>query len=146
MSSLLDQVLESKDNPSADSLLSPTDDHPHTLHDGSVIYDSTIAAINRILFLNPHLHKRPTGSSSHPYELYNGHTPVNLLDKHTFLSLLKADWTPQTRYQSTLVCDYVEKLAPTLSRDCFLITDTLLWDRTTGTLQKIEPGSVHSVS
>lgn len=147
MPSLLDQVLENKDKPSADSLLSPKDDQPHTLPDGSVIYDSTIAAINRILSLNPHLHKRPTGIASRPYELYNGHTPVDLLDKHTFLSLLKADWTPQTRFQSAYLVDKVMELAPTLSRDCLVITDDLLWDRTTGTLRKVTKGdNIHTVS
>lgn len=90
MPSLLDQVLESKDNPSIDSLLSPKDDQSRALPDGSVIYDSTIAAINRILSLNPHLHKRPTGISSAPYQLYNSHTPVDLADKRTFLSLIHA--------------------------------------------------------
>lgn len=147
MSSLLDQVLKAKDNPSADSLLNPQDDQPHALSDGSIIYDSTIAAINRVLSLNPHLHKRPTGISSNPYELYNGHTPVDLLDKHTFLSFLKADWTPRTRYQTALVYDYVMKLAPTLSRDCILVADSLLWDRTTGTLRKVKKSdNIHTVS
>lgn len=135
MPSLLDQVLENKDNPSSDSLLSPKDDQPHTLSDGSVIYDSTIAAINRILSLNPHLHKRPSGTASSTYELYNGHTPVDLLDKRVFLSLLKADWTPRTPYQSVLVAEYVAKYVPVLSRDCLVISDHLLWDRTTGTLR-----------
>lgn len=135
MPSLLDQVLENKDNPSSDFLLNPKDDQPHTLSDGSVIYDSTIAAINRILLLNPHLHKRPSGTASSPYELYNGHTPVDLLDKRAFLSLLKADWTPRTPYQSVLVAEYVAKYVPILSRDCLVISDHLLWDRTTGTLR-----------
>lgn len=146
MPSLLDQVLESKDNPSADSLLSPTDDQPHQLPDGSVIYDSTIAAINRILELNPHLHKRPTGSPSRPYQLYNGHIPVDLADKRTFLSLLKADWEPRTHYQLVFLEQKVMELAPVFSLDCILVTDTLLWDRTTGVLREIPPGSVHSVS
>lgn len=146
MPSLLDQVLASKENPSADALLSPQDDAPHTLSDGSVIYDSTIAAINRILSLNPHLHKRSTGVTSHPYELYNGHTPVDLLDKHTFLSLLKADWEPQTRYQSTLLVDKVMELAPTLSYDGFAITDTLFWDRANQTLVDVPPNSIKTVS
>lgn len=144
--SLLEQVLRNKDTPSADSLLSPNDDEPHTLSDGSVVYDSTIAAINRILALNPHLHKRPTGVASSPFVLFNGHTPVDLTDKRTFLSLLKADWAPKTRYQLVFLIDKVTELAPTFSRDCILVTDTLLWDRTTGELKTIEPGSVCSVS
>lgn len=135
MPSLLDQVLENKDNPSADSLLFPKDDQPHALPDGSIIYDSTIAAINRILALNQHLHKRPTGISSSPYQLYNGHTPVDLTDKRTFLSLIHADWTPRTPHQLVLLMDYVEKYAPTFSRDCVVISNHLLWDRTTGELR-----------
>lgn len=147
MPSLLDQVLENKDNPNSDSLLSPKDDQSHTLSDGSVIYDSTIAAINRILSLNPHLHKRPSGVASSPYELYNGHTPVDLLDKRAFLSLLKADWTPCTPYQSVLVAEYVAKYAPLLSRDCIVISDHLLWDRTTGTLRTYtDDGQIRTVS
>lgn len=140
MPSLLDQVLKAKDSPTADSLLSPQNDEPHTLSDGSTVYDSTIAAINRILSLNPHLHKRPTGISSRPYELYNGHAPIDLLDKHTFLSLLKADWEPRTRFQSAYLVDKVTELVPTLSRDCILVTDSLLWDRTTGILREIKKG------
>ena len=146
MPSLLDQVLDAKDSPAADSLLNPTDDKAHKLDNGAVIYDSTIAAINRILALNPHLHKRPTGVRSRPYELYNGHTPVDVLDRRTFLSLLKSDWEPKSPYQSTLVENYVMELAPTFSRDGILVTDSLLWDRTEGVLKEIEPGSVHSVS
>jgi len=135
MPSLLDQVLKNKDAPSADSLLSPADDQPHQLSDGSVIYDSTIAAINRILSLNPHLHKRATGVSSSPYQLYNGHVPVDLTDKRTFLSLIHADWTPKTPHQLVLLMEYVEKYAPTFSRDCIVISDHLIWDRTTGELR-----------
>ena len=138
-SSLLDQVLLSKDRPSSDTLLNPTNDTPHTLPDGSIIYDSTIAAVNRILSLNPHLHKRPSGVSSHPYDLYNSHTPVNLTDKRTFLSLLKADWLPQTPFQAVLCAKLVEEYAPTLSRDCIAITDSLLWDTRTATLRSISP-------
>lgn len=145
MPSLLDQVLDAKDSPAADLLLSPVDDKPHRLPDGSVIYDSTIAAINRILSLNPHLHKRPTGTHSHPYELYNGHTPISLLERKTFLSLLKSDWTPKSPYQSTLVENCVMELVPVFSRDCFLVTDSLLWDSTTGMLREVQPGSVSSV-
>ena len=135
MPSLLDQVLENKDKPSADSLLSPNDDRPHQLSDGSVIYDSTIAAINRILALNPHLHKRPTGLSSTPYQLYNSHTPVDLTDKRTFLSLIKADWTPRTPFQTVKCIEEVTEHVPIFSRDCIVISDHLLWDRTTGTLR-----------
>lgn len=135
MPSLLDQVLKNKDKPSADSLLSPKDDQPHQLSDGSVIYDSTIAAINRILSLNPHLHKRSTGISSSPWQLYNGHTPVDLTNKRTFLSLVHADWAPRTPHQLVLLMEHVEKYAPTFSRDCIVISDHLIWDRTAGVLR-----------
>ena len=138
MGSLLDRVLTNKDNPAADLLLNASDDRCHQLPDGSVIYDSTIAAINRILALNPHLHKRPTGSSAHPYHLYDGHTPVNLTDKRTFLDLLKADWTPRTPYQAILVERYVMKCVPTFSRDRIVISEGLIWDRETATLRKID--------
>ena len=138
MSNLLDKVLKNKDRPSVDSLLAPIDDQPHELKDGSVIYDSTIAAINRILALNPHLHKRATGIKSHPYDLYDGHIPVDLTDKRTFLTLVKADWTPRTPYQTILVERYVTKYAPILSRDCLVISEGLIWDRETGRLRKIK--------
>lgn len=137
--SLLDQVLKAKDSPSADSLLSPDDDQPHTLPDGSVVYDSTIVAINRILALNPHLHKRPTGITSSPYVLYNGHTSVDILDKQTFLTLLKADWEPRTKFQTVFLVNKVMELVPVLSRDCIIISDSLVWDRTTATLHRISP-------
>lgn len=146
MPSLLDQVLENKDNHILEEALNPKDDQPHTLSDGSVIYDSTIAAVNRILSLNPHLHKRPTGLSSPPYALYNSHSLIDLTDKRTFLSLIKADWTPKTPFQTVLVEQLVMEYAPIFSRDCILVTDTLLWDKTTGELKRIEPGSVCSVS
>ena len=147
MSSLLDQVLKNKDNPSSDSLLSPKDDQPHTLSDGSAIYDSTIAAINRILSLNPHLHKRPTGIASVPYELYNGHAPVDLTDKRTFLSLLHADWTPASPHQAFLVEHYVMEYVPVLSRDKIVISDGLIWDKTTGALERfIDEDGVNIVS
>lgn len=138
--SLLDQVLRNKDNPSADSFLSPKNDAPHTLPDGSIIYDSTIAAINRILALNPHLHKRPTGVSSVPYALYNGHAPVDLSDKRTFLSLIHADWTPRTPHQVVLLLEYVERLAPTFSRDKIVISEGLIWNRETGELETYKEG------
>lgn len=137
MSSLLDQVLKNKDNPSADSLLSPVDDQPHHLPDGSTVYDSTIAAINRILALNPHLHKRPTGLQDHPYALYNSHTLIDLADKRTLLSLLKADWEPRTKFQLVFLEQKVMELVPTFSRDCIVISEGLLWDRDAGVLRKI---------
>lgn len=147
MPNLLDQVLRNKDNPSADSLLSPTDDRPHTLSDGSTVYDSTIAAVNRILTLNPHLHKRPTGIQSQPFALYNSHTPVDLTDKRTLLSLLKADWEPRTKFQLVFLEQKVMELAPTFSRDCIVISDGLIWDRQTGTLRNFtEEDNIKTVS
>ena len=146
-SSLLDQVLKNKDNPTPDSLLSPIDDQPHTLPDGSQIYDSTIAAVNRILELNPHLHKRPTGIPSRPYELYNSHTPVDLLDKRTFLSLIKADWTPATPFQAVKCAELVEEYAPLFSRDKLVISENLLWNRATGELETYtDEDGIHTVS
>lgn len=135
MASLLDQVLESKDNPSADAVLSPQSDQPHALPDGSIVYDSTIAAINRILEVNPHLHKRPTGIAAEPYILYDGHTPIDLTDKRTFLRLLRADWVPVTPWQVAFLMEKVMELAPVYSRDCIVICDGLLWDRTEGKLK-----------
>ncbi len=135
MASLLDKVLNSKDNPTADSLLSPADDSPHHLPDGSTIYDSTVAAINRILELNPHLHKRSTGIASRPYALYNGAQPVDLADRRTFLSLLKADWTPRTRFQLVFLEQKILELAPVFSKDCIVVSDGLLWDREQGKLK-----------
>lgn len=147
MASLLDKVLTNKDNPTADQLLSPTDDKPHTLKDGSVVYDSTIAAINRILVLNPHLHKRTTGLVNKPYQLYNGYAPVDLSDKKTFLSLLKADFEPRTPFQTAFLIDKVTELAPILSRDCIVISDGLLWDRETGKLRTYdENDNIRTVS
>lgn len=147
MSSLLDKVLSSKDNPAADSLLSPTDDRPHTLPDGSTVYDSTVAAINRILRLNPHLHKRSTSIASHPYSLYNGHTPIDLTDKRTLLSLLKADWEPKTHYQLVFLEQKILELVPILSRDCIVISEGLIWDREAGKLKTYkEEDNIRTVS
>ena len=135
MSDLLDRVLKNKDNPTADQLLSPDDDKTHTLPDGAVVYDSTIAAINRILAINLHLHKRATGVAANPYQLYNGNAPVDLADKKTFLSLLRADFTPKTPFQTAFLIGKVTELAPLLSRDCIVISDGLLWDRNEGILK-----------
>ena len=140
MPSLLDQVLQNKDNPSADALFSSDKDEAHQLPDGGVVYDSTIAAINRILSLNPHLHKRETGIASEPFRLYNGHIPIDLADKKTFLLLLRADWTPVNPWQVAFLCEKVLELAPVLSRDCIVISDGLIWDRNEGRLKTFEEG------
>lgn len=133
--SLLDKVLRKKDNPSADALLDPVNDMPHTLPDGAVIYDSTVAAINRILSVNPHLHKRETGYASHPYQLYNGQAPLDLADKMTFLSTIKADWMPRTRYQLVFLINKVTELAPLFSKDAIVISEGLIWNRETGKIE-----------
>ena len=145
MASLLDRVLDNKDNPKIDNLLSPADDLPHTLEDGSVVYDSTIAAINRILQLNPHLHKRMTVHGD--YQLYNGRKPVDLDDKLTFLSLIRADWTPATPWQMAFLHNKVLELVPVLSKDCIVVSEGLIWDRNAGKLQKFQKGdNIRSVS
>lgn len=135
MGSLLDKVLASKDSPSADIVLSPKDDGAHVLPDGAVVYDSTIAAINRILELNPYLHKRLTGVRSRPYALYNQHTQVDLTDRRTLLSLLRADWAPCTHYQLVFLEQKVIELAPVLSYGGLFIPPNLLWDRESGKLK-----------
>lgn len=145
MASLLDKVLTNKDNPTADQLLAPTDDKPHTLEDGSVIYDSTYAAIERILALNPHLHKRQATFSD--WVLYNGHKQVDLTNKQTFLSLLRADWTPATPWQTAFLIEQIMERVPTLSRDCFVISEGLLWDRNEGKLKTFtEEDNIRTVS
>lgn len=146
MSSLLDQVLSNMENPTAELALSPRADIQHTLSDGSVIYDSTIAAINRMLSVNPHLHKRFTGVEGE-YRLYNGWVPVDLDDKVTFLNLLRADWTPATPFQTAFLIKKVTELAPLLSKDCIIVSDGLIWDRDKGELRKIKKGeTIRSVS
>jgi len=145
MASLLDKVLTNKDNPTADQLLAPTDDKPHTLEDGSVIYDSTYAAIERILALNPHLHKRQATFSD--WVLYNGHKQVDLTNKQTFLSLLRADWTPATPWQTAFLIEQIMERVPTLSKDCFVISEGLLWDREQGKLRNFtEEDNIRTVS
>lgn len=145
MSNLLDRVLKNKDNPTADQLLAPTDDKPHTLEDGSVVYDSTFAAIERILSINPHLHKRQTTFNN--WALYNGHKPVDLTNRQTFLSLLRADWTPATPWQTAYLIEQIMKRVPTLSKDCFVISEGLLWDRDQGKLRTFTEGdNIRTVS
>ena len=138
MSSLLDRVLDSKDNPSVDSVLAPQEDKPHTLSDGSVVYDSTIAAINRIFALNPHLYKRPT--MGRIYELYNGSQKINLDNWTHILSLLRGDWKPASNWQATFLKEKVMEMAPVISVGSFLISDGLLWDKEAGQLKRLEEG------
>lgn len=133
MPSLLDQVLERREHPQLDG--PPDEDTPHQLLDGSIVYDSTISALNRILDLNPHLHKRPTGDPSCPFILFNGHQPLRVLDDRTLLGLLRADFTPKTKYQLVFLEQQLFDLAPTLSFDCFVVSEGLLWDKRTGELR-----------
>lgn len=144
MSSLLDQVLNNMENPTAESVLSPRADTQHTLSDGSVIYDSTIAAINRMLSVNPHLHKRFTGVEGE-YRLYNGYAPVDLDDKITFLNLLRADWTPASPFQTAFLIRKVIELAPLLSKDCIVVPPNLLWDSSSGRLKKMTEKELNKI-
>lgn len=136
MPSLLSQVLDSKDNPAADSILSPKDDTAHKLPDGSVVYDSTISAINRVFELNPYFHKRVNGRKQ---QLYNGSKKVDLKKPLEILSLLRSDWAPKTDWQLAFFIEKVTELAPVLSFDCYNVTDYLLWDKDTQTLKRVDP-------
>lgn len=145
MSNLLDRVLKNKDAPTADQLLSPRDDKPHALSDGSVVYDSTFAAIERILSINHRLHKRQTTFNN--WALYNGHKPVDLTNRQTFLSLLRADWTPATPWQTVYLIEQIMERVPTLSKDCFVISEGLIWDREAGKLKTYkEEDNIRTVS
>lgn len=134
MPSLLDKVLTSKENPVADTLLSPKDDKPHTLSDGSVVYDSTIAAINRVFEINPHLYKK---SSDRGESLYLGRERLTLSGEQ-ILSLLRSDWVPKSDWQLTFFKEKVMEIAPTLSFDGYAITDYLFWDKETQTLKRVD--------
>lgn len=136
MPSLLSQVLDSKDNPAADFILSPKDDTAHKLPDGSVVYDSTISAINRVFELNPFFHKRVNGREQH---LYNRNKKVDLKKPLEILSLLRSDWEPKTDWQLAFFIEKVTELAPILSFDCYNVTDCLLWDKNTATLRRVSP-------
>ena len=135
MSSLLDKVLDSKDNPTVDNALSPKDDEAHRLPDGSVIYDSTISAINRIFELNPSLHKRVTPRGE---QLYDGRTPVDIKNQSQMLRLLHGDWTPKTDWQVIFLQEKVMEIAPIYSFDCYEVTSYLLWDRDEAKLKRIK--------
>lgn len=134
MPSLLDKVLSSRDSPSADQILAPADDKPHVLEDGSVVYDSTIAAVNRVFAVNPHLYK--IRESYGVYKLYNAGTKISLRNVVQMYSLIKGDWEPKTKFQLAWFCTKVVELAPLLSFDCFIISDELIWDKETCTLRR----------
>lgn len=135
MASLLDQVLDNKDNPSVEEVLSPKDDHSYKLSDGSVVYESTISAINRILGLNPHLYKKRTLGG---YELFNGRDRINLGSFQQILSLIRGDWKPVTDWQVQFLREKVVELAPEMSFSGYLISDGLFWDKEKGELKRIE--------
>ena len=144
MASLLDKVLNAKDSPTADSLLSPADDQPHKLEDGSVIYDSTIAAINRVFEYNPNLCKREV--ADHTYEMYNGRKRIDLKNEFQMLNLVRGDWTPKTKFQLALFCRLVTEIAPLFSFDGYIISDGLYWDCRTSTLKHFtEEDNIRSV-
>lgn len=133
--SLLDQVLKNKDTPSTPTLF-PDKEHDaaHILPDGSEIFDSTIMAFNRIYKLNPGLHKRAVLFSG-AYQMYNRYLPVDLSDKQTFLSLIKADFQPATPYQAMLLLKLIEEYAPVFSRDLIQVSEDLVWDTPGATLR-----------
>ena len=144
MSTLLDKVLESKDDPSSDSILSPTDDHAHKLPGGEIVYDSTIAAVNRLFEKNPNLCKRMTAPGK--YELYNGRIRINLISEFEILRLVKGDWKPKTKFQLAWFYEKVFELAPTLSFEGYIISDGLYWDSNSATLKHFtEEDNIRSV-
>lgn len=133
MASLLDKVLDNKDNPSVESELFPNDDIAHKLPDGSTVNDSTIAAINRIFELNPHLYKRLLASG---WTLFNGDRRIDLCNRVDLMSLIRADWSPTTDWQESLLIEKVMELAPVYSRDCYIIGDGLIWDKKEAKLKR----------
>ena len=136
MESLLNKVLDKKDNPAIDSVLSPKDDMPHQLPDGAIIYDSTISAINRIFRTNPNLHKRITHTGE--TQLYNGRDPININNQLQLLKLMHGDWTPKTEWQTVFLQEKVMELAPIYSFDCYEVAPGLLWDKGKAKLKKIK--------
>ena len=143
--SLLDKVLDNKDNPTVDFELSPKDDKPHRAKDGSIVYDSTIAAINRIFSLNPHLNKR-LSLRGNP-QLFNGSKRVDLNNKHQLTELIRGDWEPKTEWQVTYLKEKVLEFAPDLSFAAYAITDDLYWDREDDKLKRVGDGdSIRTVS
>lgn len=136
-SSLLDEVLANRAKQGSSIKLSPKQNKLQQLNGDIAVYDSTVAAIERVFALNPHLHRRFSGVPVTTYTLYNGHTPIDLNNKRTFLSIIKADWVPTSPYQLTFLIDCVTDSAPTLSYDAFYISEGLIWDRNTSTLRRL---------
>lgn len=135
MGNLLDKVLDNKDNPTSEQLLAPQDDARHKLEDGSIVYDSTIAAVNRVFEVNPHLYKRRGRGGE--YELHNGETKLSVNSELQLMALVKGDWDPKTKYQLAWFKEKVIELAPTVSFDKYLITDDLVWDKDEAKLKRI---------
>lgn len=133
MDKLIDRVLKSKDDPSSESLLAPKDDHAHRLPGGEIVYDSTIAAVNRVFEKNPNLCKKLDGSNT--YSLYNGRNKINLRNEFELVRLIKGDWEPKTKFQLAWFYDKVFELAPVFSFDGYIISDGLYWDSKTATLK-----------
>lgn len=145
MASLLDRVLDFKDNPSSETQLSPSGDTPHQIEDGVIIYDSTIAALNRIFELNPHLYRKrqPNGV----YAIYNNNNAVDINNELQLLALIKGDWKPKSKYQIAWIREMIIKYAPELSYDKYLVSDELIWDKATATLSRVaSDDDVHTVS
>lgn len=133
MASLLDKVLDSKDNPSVDDALFPTEDVAHKLPDGSTVNDSTIAAINRIFKVNPHLYKRLLASG---WTLFNGDRKIDLSSRLDLMSLIRADWEPKNDWQEAFMVEKIMELTPVYSWDCYIIGDGLIWDKKEAKLKR----------
>ena len=134
MSSLLEQVLDNKDNPSVHDSLNPVDDTAHKLKDGTVVYDSTIAAINRVFEMNPNLYKLITPKGE---KLFIGHKQIKIETPTDVSRLVYGDWAPKTDWQLVFFKQKVMELAPKLSFDDYAVSDYLIWDRETATLKRI---------
>ena len=145
MASLLDKVLDNKDNPEADKALSPQVDNSHKLPDGAVVFDSTIAAVNRVFELNPNLHKRQTLAGE--YELYDKNRRITLDSEYQILQLIRGDWKPRTKYQLAWFKEKVLELAPIVSFDFYAVTDSLIWDKNEAKLKRVsDDDNIRTVS
>ena len=133
MASLLNKVLDNKDNPKVEDSLFPSEDKAHRLPDGSTVNDSTIAAINRIFDVNPHLYKRLLASG---WTLFNGDRRIDLNSRLDLMSLVRADWEPVNDWQEAFMVEKVMELAPVYSWDCYIIGDGLIWDKKEAKLKR----------
>lgn len=145
MASLLDKVLDNKDNPSVDISLSPKEDVAHRLSDGTTVYDSTIAAVNRVFDMNPHIYKKR--SSGGEFELYNNGKKLNLDNEMQILTLIKGDWEPKSKYQLAWFKEKVLEVAPIFSSDYYIVSDGLIWDKDDAKLKRFtEKDNIRGVS